>query len=219
MTSAAPRKFSFDTVFGDSGDIVMSAPRPKRMFTADEVEAIRAAAYAEGERSVVAIAETQTAYAVSEIARHCGAALSALAKVAHDHRVCSADLALAAARKIADAALERFPEGPVTAAMVELAREIEAAPKLVAWVNPAMVDSVQAALERAGQACGYSGSIVAVAAEDLPGCAFVLDWGEGRAAFDPEAAAARVAAALEEALAAEGLHAEPLIATDETDHG
>ena len=38
--------------------------------------------------------------------------------------------------------------------------------------------------------------------------AFLFDWGEGRAAFDPAAAAGRVAAALEAALAAEGLHAE-----------
>ena len=57
----------------------------------------------------------------------------------------------------------------------------------------------------------------------LPLAAFTLDWGEGRAAFDPEAAAARVAAALDEALAAEGLHAEPLLPTPdhnfEADHG
>ena len=45
----------------------------------------------------------------------------------------------------------------------------------------------------------------------LPMAAFVLDWGDGRAAFDPEQAAARVAEALSTALAAEGLHAEPLI--------
>ena len=57
--------------------------------------------------------------------------------------------------------------------------------------------------------------------------AFVLDWGDGSAAFDPDASAARVAHALEEALVSDGLHAEPLPdptapdpdAPDETDHG
>ena len=44
----------------------------------------------------------------------------------------------------------------------------------------------------------------------LAAAAFVLDWGDGAAAFDPAAAAARVAEALEGALAAEGLHAEAL---------
>jgi flagellar assembly protein FliH len=41
--------------------------------------------------------------------------------------------------------------------------------------------------------------------------AFTLDFGDGSAAFDPQAAAQRVAEALHAALAAEGLHAEPLI--------
>jgi flagellar assembly protein FliH len=57
----------------------------------------------------------------------------------------------------------------------------------------------------------------------MPNAAFTLDWGEGRAAFDPQAAADRVTRALETALAAEGLHAEPLIPatehTTENDHG
>jgi flagellar assembly protein FliH len=46
--------------------------------------------------------------------------------------------------------------------------------------------------------------------------AFVLDWGDGKAAFDPQDAALRVAAALDAALAAEGLHAEPLLSASET---
>ena len=44
----------------------------------------------------------------------------------------------------------------------------------------------------------------------MPRAAFVLEWGDGSAAFDPAGAAARVAEALEGALAAEGLHAEAL---------
>jgi flagellar assembly protein FliH len=222
MTRAPLEKFRFDTVFDDAGGVVRTAPRPKRVYAAEEVELIRAAALAEGERSVTAIAEARVAAALEEIARHCGGALDALAKVAHDHRVHSADLSLAAARKIADAALAQFPEAPVAAAMVELAREIEAAPKLKVRVAPDLIDKVQAALERAAQACGFAGAIIATADPALPLAAFTLDWGEGRAAFDPEAAAARVAAALDEALAAEGLHAEPLLPTPETfeaDHG
>ena len=42
----------------------------------------------------------------------------------------------------------------------------------------------------------------------MAAAAFVFDWGDGRAAFDPAAAAERVAEALNAALAAEGLHAE-----------
>ena len=223
MTSPGLERFKFDTVFGDDGLAAPVAPRPKRVYPAEEVELIRAAALAEGERSVTAAAEARVAAALEDIVHHCTGAFEALAKVAHNHRVNSAELALAAARKIADAALAQFPEAPVAAAMVELAREIEAAPKLKVRVAPDLIEKVQAALERAAQACGFAGAIVATADPSLPLAAFTLDWGEGRAAFDPEAAAARVAAALDEALAAEGLHAEPLLPTQdlnlEADHG
>jgi flagellar assembly protein FliH len=85
-------------------------------------------------------------------------------------------------------------------------------------VAPELVDAVQAELESAAHAIGYPGQIVARAEPDMPAAAFHLDWGEGRAAFDPEAAAARVAEALDAALAAEGLHAEPLLPNEEADH-
>ena len=54
---------------------------------------------------------------------------------------------------------------------------------------------------------------------NLTSAAFIFEWGEGRAAFDPEQAAARVAAALDATLAAEGLHAEPLKLTEEASDG
>jgi flagellar assembly protein FliH len=205
------KRFGFDTVFDAEGGVVFSTPRPKRLFTADEVEQIRALAFSDGQNSELVVAEQATAAAVSEIAQACGVAMSALAKVAHDHRTASAELAMAVGRKVADAALEQFPEAPISAAMIELARELEAAPRLMVRTTPDRVEPVQAALERAAQACGFAGQITAIADPALPLAAFLLDWGEGRAAFDPEAAAGRVAAALETALAAEGLHAEPLI--------
>jgi len=40
--------------------------------------------------------------------------------------------------------------------------------------------------------------------------AFVFDWGDGRAVYDPEAAIARITDALNAALAAEGLHGDPI---------
>jgi flagellar assembly protein FliH len=218
MTGAAPQKFAFDTVFDDAGAVAFAPVRAKRSYTPEEVEQIRRDAFAEGERSAVAMAQAATAAALSQIAGDAQAALGALTRVAHDHRVNSAELALAAARKVADAALDRFPQAPVAAAMVELAREIEAQPRLIVRVAADLVEPVQAELEAAAQAIGFAGQIIARAEPGMPAAAFQLDWGEGRAAFDPEAAAARVAEALDAALAAEGLHAEPLLPHEEADH-
>ncbi len=213
------RKFTFDTVFDGDGVVSFAATRPKRAFTPDEVEQVRIQAFAEGERSAVVRAEEAAAASLADIARATRQALGALVHVAHEHRTACAELALACARTIAGAALERFPQAPAQAALASLAREIEAAPKLAVRTTPDMVERLQAALDETAMACGFPGQIVVKGDPALPDAAFVLDWGDGRAAFDPIQAADRVAEALHTALAAEGLHAEPLILPSEADNG
>jgi flagellar assembly protein FliH len=211
MTSkptSTPRPFTFDTVF--DGGRVISPPKPKRHFTAEEIEAARAAGYAEGERSAVAQAETGAARALGDIAGAVRSALGYLAEAAHLHRTDSARLALACARKIADAALDRFPEQPAAEALAALGRELDAQPRLIVRAAPAEAERMETALRRMAESLGLSSQVVVKTDPTLPRAAFVFDWGDGRAAFDPDAAAARVAATLETALAAEGLHADPL---------
>lgn len=211
----SPQKFTFDTVF-DGGGVVAAAPRPKRLYPADEVEQIRRAAFEDGERQGLASVAAQQANALADIAQACAQALPKLAEVAHEHRESSAALALACARGIADAALERFPQAAARAALEALAREIEAQPRLLVTADPALADGLQAPLAEAAAAIGFEGAIQVKADGSLARHAFILDFGDGQAAFDPIAAAERVAQALEAALAAEGLHAEPLIPGSES---
>jgi len=115
--TTAHEKFGFDTVFESSGEVVFASPRPKRSYSADEVEVIRKAAEAAGEaRALTGVANRQ-AEALAVIARASQQALPTLAEVAHEHRVSSAELALACAQSIAAAALDRFPQAPVRAAL------------------------------------------------------------------------------------------------------
>ncbi|MFZ5668925.1 MAG: flagellar assembly protein FliH [Pseudomonadota bacterium] len=219
MSGASHTRFGFDTVFDDAGAVAHQPPPRRRVWTSEELEQVRATAFAEGERSAVARAEAEAADALADIAGAVRAALAALARVAHEHRVGSAGLALAAARRIADAALERFPEAPVAAALDALAREVEARPRLVVKIAAGLEARIQATLDQAAESIGFAGQILVRSDPATPAAGFVLDWGDGKAAFDPQAAAERVAAALEAALAAEGLHAEPLIPASEADHG
>jgi flagellar assembly protein FliH len=205
------QKFSFDTVFDAAGDIAFQAPRPKRSYTAEEVEQIRRDSYAEGERTALNSIAAQQQVALAHLSNACAQALPRLAEVAHEHRVASANLALACARGIAGAALERFPEAPLKAALEALAHEIEAAPRLTVSAAPELADKLQALVGEVATTLGFAGAIQVKAEAGLPPAAFTLDFGDGQAAFDPAAAEARVAQALEAALAAEGLHAEPLI--------
>ena len=218
MTEPTLQRFSFDTVFQDDGQVI-APPRPKKAFTPEEVELISAQRFAEGVRSAVAVAQQAQAAALAQIADAAQGALRSLAMVAHEHRSDSARLALAAARKIADAALDRFPEAPIAAALEALAREVEAVPKLIVRAPAEHLEPMRAALEQAAAQAGYPGQIVVRADPDLPLAAFVLDWGDGSAAYDPIRASERVAQALNEALAAEGFHAESLSHPNEADHG
>ena len=215
MTDIAHKRFTFDTVFDDRGG--MTAPaRVKKNFTLEELEEAKAEAYAAGEQSAVAQAEREAAMALNTVGQAIHSAFSMLAAVAHEHREGSAMLALACGRAIADAALDQFPEAPTQAALVALAREVEASPKLTVRVASHLVERTQAALETTAHAIGFPGQILARADANLPAAAFLLDWGDGRAAFDPTDAAARVTQALEAAIAAEGLHAEPLLPASES---
>jgi flagellar assembly protein FliH len=205
------KKFGFDTVFDAGGGIAYAPPQQKRVFTAAEVDQIRTRSRAEGEASAVARAEEAQAAALAEIAKATHAALSVLAQTAHNHRAAATELALAAAKAIAGAALEQSSEAPAAAALHALAREVEAAPRLNVRASPELVDRTQAALDETALACGFPGQISVKADPALPGAAFVFDWGEGKASFDPVDAEARVFAAVRAALVAEGLHAEPLL--------
>lgn len=211
MAQIEHTRFGFDTVFGSSGDVAFAAPRPKRSYTPEEVETIGQAARVEGERAALAGIAARQADALGVIAQACRQALPRLAEVAHSHRVGSAELALACARAIAAAALDKFPEAPVRAALESLAREIEAAPRLIVTADAELADGLQKVLEETAQAVGYPGAIQARTDPGFAPHAFTLDFGDGSASFDPDAAAERVSQALHAALAAEGLHAEPLI--------
>jgi flagellar assembly protein FliH len=210
MTSSVHEKFAFDTVFEATGEVTFAAPRPKRTYTGEEVEQIRKAAEATGEQRALTSVANRQAEALAIIAQTTQQALPGLAAVAHEHRVASAELALACARAIAAAALDKYPQAPVRAALEALAREVEAAPRLLVTGDAELLDGLQAVLEETAQAVGYPGAIQ-VRVDPIAGPhAFTLDFGDGSASFDPEAAAERVSQALHAALAAEGLHAEPL---------
>ena len=212
----APQKFSFDTVFDTAGDVAFQANRPKRLFPADEVVAIRQSAYAEGEAAALASVAADQAQALAVIADACRLALPKLAEVAQEHRAGAADLAMACGRAIAAAAFDRFPPAPIQAAIEALAREIDAAPKLVVSADPQLAASLQGVLDATAQSVGFTGAVQVRPDAAYGPNAFTLDFGDGSAAFDPAAASERVAQALQAALAAEGLHAEPLLPGSES---
>ena len=207
---SALTRFDFATEFADDGRVAFAPAPTRRTLSTHEIDALTARAFADGEQSALARAQAAQADALRRLAVAADQALSSLSQAVHEHRRGSAELALAAARRIADAALDRFPEAPLLLALDALSREVEAAPRLTVRISApnSEHEAVSALVESAAATAGFAGRLSVSLDADAPPGSFSFDWGDGRAAFDPETAAARVAEALSGALAAEGLHAE-----------
>lgn len=208
-----PHAFSFDTEFSDSGEVLRASTyRPlKRAYAPTEVEAMLAQARAETRTATLAEAEGLRAQALATIAQTLVQSAPALQAVAERHRAESADLAIVAARVLAGAALARFPHGPLKTALETLAEEVEASPRLVVSAS-GLDEEGRAEITRLCAEAGVQGLVVFRDEPGLPPAAFVLEWADGRAAYDPAGVESRMREALEAALAAEAGHAEALSA-------
>ena len=117
--SLSRRPFIFDTEFDGSGEVLRpsSFTPVKRSYLPAEVDALVAQARLEAREAALAEASSIQAMGVAAIGQALGQAMPALAQVAQAHREQSAELALAAARVIAAAALDRLPTAPLQAAL------------------------------------------------------------------------------------------------------
>lgn len=203
--------FAFDTEFDASGVVVQASGfRPvKRAYAPTEVEALVAQARVEARDAALAEVDSVQAMALSSIAQSLAAAVPSLAQVAQAHREQAAGLALAAARVVAASALDRFPAGPLQAALEALAQEIDASPRLVIRTGQ-LDDANRARIEQTCADSGFSGVVAFREEPGLPAASFQLEWADGRAGFDADAAFVRIGEALQSALAAEAGHAEIL---------
>ena len=204
--------FAFDTEFDAAGVVVSAATafRPiKRAYGPAEVEALVAQARLDARNEALAEVESIQAMALSAIGQALVAAAPALAQVARTHRQQSADLALVGARVIAASALDRFPEAPLQAALEALGQEVDASPRLVIRTGD-LTEATHARIEQLCADAGFSGVVAFRTDPAMAPAAFQLEWTDGRAAFDPEEAFARIRDALASALAAEAGHADIL---------
>ncbi len=204
--------YAFDTEFDAAGVVVNAAAafRPiKRAYGPAEVDALVAQARLEGRNAALAEVDSLQAMALSAIGEALASAAPTLAQVAQAHRQQAAELALAAARVVAASALDRHPEAPLQAALEALAQEIDASPRLVIRTGD-LTEATHARIQQLCADAGFSGIVAFRTDPTMPAAAFQLEWADGRAAFDPAEAFARMSEALNSALAAEAGHAENL---------
>ena len=206
MNPSELKKFEFTTEF-DAGGRILTAPlvREKRSFNPAEVERIRAESYAAGQNDQLAQAELVRAQALQGLTEVLHKGLKSLEDAAFAQKEACLKIAIEAARKIAWAALDQFPETPLVAAIKILDSEISVQPRLVILASNCD-DALKAAAFEAASLAGFAGQIsFRDRSQDSMGT-FEIQWGEGRADFDPERIAEQIETTLSEALEAEGYH-------------
>ena len=183
MTSHA--KFLFEARF--DGD-APPPPRPRKHFTADEVEAARKAAEKAGAEAGRAQAlrevEARAAAALDVLAREVGGAMSDI-REAHDaamreHLATAAEIV----RRLFPALSERAEFGEIESLLASCLEHVASQPRVIVRLPDAFAATIQPRLEEVARRAGFAGDIVVVADPDLPGSRARIEWADGSAERD-----------------------------------
>lgn len=193
------RKYAFETEFSADGAIVKDAPKK---LTAEKIAAECDAAYERGKQDAVAQAERRSAAALEALADAASAVLTRLDVESRAMREEAARIGVAAANKIAGAALEAF--GPERAAVaIEAAMDaLRHQPRLVVKLSPEAADVLKPRIAAMCETHAYAGAILVRAEAGLKAGEVIIDWSDGVIAMDPAEAADRINQLMDAALAA-----------------
>lgn len=194
------RKYAFDTEFAPDGAIVKDAP--KRL-TPEEIAAECAAAYERGKQDAVAQAERHTAAALQALADAASGVLTRLEAESQAMRAEAAQVALAAARKIAGAALDSFGHDRSAAAIEAAMDALRHQPRLVVKLSPAAADVLKPRIAEMCETHAYAGAVLVRAEPDLRAGAVSIDWSDGIVHMDPAEADQRIQTLIDAALASQ----------------
>ncbi len=194
------RKYAFDTEFAPDGAIVKAAPQ---RLSPEEVEAACNAAYERGKQDAVAQAERQTAAALQALADAASAVLHRLDAESQAMRAEAANVAFAAARKIADAALEAFGDERAAAAIEASMDALRHQPRLLVKLSPEACDKLKPRIEEMCETHAYAGAVLVRPQEGLRAGEVSIDWSDGVVHLSPDDAAQRIQSLIDAALASQ----------------
>lgn len=170
-----PMKFDFDTEFDENGEILREGESYKRFFTQDDVDAARMWGVEEGRE----MEEGRCADALQAVASQMQLILARLAGESEALRQSAAMLAIAAARKIAGAALDSYPLETINQLAAEAVADLRSEPKLSVRCNPELVEELAERLEKTARDAGFDGAIMVRGEDGMMHADVRLEWGAG----------------------------------------
>jgi flagellar assembly protein FliH len=198
-TSQNP-KFTFDTEFHAGGErrTMEAERRQKKTLTVEEIENLQANAHAEGQNS----AAVRSAEAIERAIAALTIAVRAGADHAHAEiegvRAEAATIALAAARKLAPAAIAALPQTDVENALREAMHQAIGEPRLTLRTTPEIAALIEPRLADIAQEEGYDGRVHVTADPHFTGADCRIEWRGGGAERSFEAIEAAIAQIIEQ---------------------
>lgn len=181
--------FIFDTEFAPDGAVLQGGEQS--YYSREEAAEIRQRAHLAGEQA----AQDQGVAALHSFVSNINAVHAALAQAAAQVREEAAELALAAARKIAGVALDKNGEEAAADALAEAVRNLKSGPAIVVSVPEDALPELLPRLEKL-KAEGAVDAIRLQASETAQPGDWRIEWAEGGQGFDREQVAEAVEAAV-----------------------
>jgi flagellar assembly protein FliH len=173
-------KYSFDTVFDGTGNVVAAPqPRPKSRFSREEVEAIRQEAYEAGQHCAEAKAAEEMARALDQVASATAALLNTLRIERDGMREEAISIAALAARKLAAALIGREPEAAIAELIESCLEHMRGEPRIVVRVSESLVETVRTRIDDIAKAHHFDGRFIVLGEEAFRGADARIEWSNG----------------------------------------
>jgi flagellar assembly protein FliH len=198
QSAGTPRKFTFDEHFdGGHAPRASATPKAKKFYTPEEVEAATAEAFERGRGSLEAITAQAQSLALGQIAQAAITALRTLDEMAAEARAQALQTGLVAARRIAGAALDRYPLDTVEETIAQCLAQAATEPRIVIKVSDRVADALKARIAALADDIGFTGRLV-VSVEARQGVADCrLEWTDGGVERDAALIESRIQTALD----------------------
>lgn len=194
----SPAKFLFDQDFAAAAKVKPAIPLEQHQALLHEADAAGyMRGFAAAKADILAEAEQRSAAALERIVATLSAVAQALATVEARLETEAVDVAVAVAKKLAVALIEREPLAEISALAAECFRHLVAAPHVVVRVNDAQHESLARRIEEIARARGLASNLVVLAEPDIGVGDCRIEWADGGIKRDRAA----TEAAIDEAVA------------------
>ncbi|MCW0180702.1 MAG: FliH/SctL family protein [Zavarzinia sp.] len=208
--NGGPVKFTFDNDFqapaqAQRPKAVVAPPPPS--FSADDLSAARAVAFAEGRAEGRHEAETAIAAALADAVARAGEALAGIADTLVQGEASlqadAAALGLAIARRLCPALTRDLPLADMEAMVAECLADLKDEARVIVRVAPGMIDEARPRLEAIAAAQAFPGKMITLADDELVPGDVRIEWAHGGIARDTRALASAVESAVNHFIAAQ----------------